>query len=335
MPAPVAAKTWTWITNQRSVYSSVLQSTKDILYGFKTGLMSMSGATVVGSSIGATSSMDAVDRWTSASVLGSNVASRATAGATWFVADLANMGVEVILAMPSSSTHIVLIACSATGYSVSSTATPSKPADEVPLGLASANDGVINLHSSVATYDRIWNFGYTSDGAQCIMLVARANAGLLFGCLGKVISAVVSPATFSPEVVGFCTAPAVALTNSMASFLSMANNNGYNGNAYVNNGATSSAVVLMGGTEAYGGDASSTARITWTPELQGGDWLFPELSVWTETGTHRGKVGNLIDVWGAQPNAKDGNCYPDDDSREFQSYGAFAFPWNGDIPVLL
>lgn len=335
MALPTVTKTWTWISNQRSSLVSTVQSQKDTLFGFKTGFLAMSGASVKGSSVGSTSTMDGVDRWTSASAIGSFVFTRTSNNTSWIVITLANMGIEVLMAYvdPGGSGNGGLIMFSAgAGFTVSATSKCPSATDEANLGFQSATGfSITNVQTS---WDRIWNFAYSSDGTACMMSTARAGVLNFIGFIQAAISTVVSPATFSPPVVGLSASVGGPISNALINFLAMNNSGGWNGNAKVFNGTTDATVPLFGGTETYGGSSSIISRMTFFPELQGGGFVFPELSIWSETGTSRGKLCNLIDIWAGPSNATDGMTYPYDNSRQFVQWGPLIVPWDGSIPVL-
>jgi hypothetical protein len=218
------------------------------------------------------------------------------------------------------------------GFTVTATSKCPSATDEVSFGSPSAFG--FQMSSNQSSWDRIWNFAYSSDGTACMMNIARAGVINFVAFLQVAISAVVSPATFSPAVVAFACSQGNAIGNSMSSFLTMGGSGSWNGGARVFNGTTNAVVVLLGGNESYGNSGSIATRMTFFPELQGGGFIFPELSLWSETGTSRGKVCNIIDVWEGPTNANDGMTYPYDNTRQFVQWGPLIVPWDGSIPVL-
>lgn len=330
MTLPTLAKTWTFTTNQRSTYVSLLSVTKDILFGLKTAWKAMSGVTVKGSSVGATSSMDGVDRWTSASAIGARVATITTNACSWIVLTCANMGgIDLCLSYVGGSDESARIAYSAGGtYAVANTQHPTvSNTDEVYFyGTATTGNG---LHNTLTSLDRLWSTAVATDGSALWWTIIRNSVASHMGILQLCSSSVVSPATYSPAVVGFKTTtgtnPVLADFISTATGLARANNGIGGGNAIV---------TAFVGAEAYAGSISAATRTTFQPELQGAEFIFYPLSVWSETGQTRGRLGLLYDFWATTTGIATGDTFPNNTSRQFVAFGNFAMPWDGSVVVL-
>ncbi len=333
MGLPTKAKTWNWTSNQVSTFVSLLATSKDILYGYKVAIAGMSGATVKGSSVGATSSMDAVDRWSSAAALGARVANRTTNACTWIVFTLSGFGgADVLFAMTGNSNSSCFIAVSPSGsFTVGNTQCPTAP-DEIPH--SNNVDGSL-LHSTTASANRIWSIGVTSDGTGIYMLVARSGVENFYCGIQMITETVEAPSSFSPPIVVFSNVAGAAMTSGSSGITNfLSNGSTYKAASYADGGSGDAVLTVLFGTEAYGGSNSAATRLTFAPELQGGGNLLPEISAWSETGLVRGKLGWMTDLWFAYVSGATGDTYPNDTSRQFLQWNVLALPWDGSVVVL-
>lgn len=156
------SKTWSYNVNQATAHTTAAIANSAALYFLKVNLLTMSGATVKGSSNGSVAAMDAVDRISSdPGVL--------TAGSPlqWIVIDMPNMsgGFEWLIVWSTTAGSRLLVS-PAVGFTGGSTSAAPTAAD-------SDNTFSPNISTVAAT---LYNhFCKTSDGKSFIWFCTGAN----------------------------------------------------------------------------------------------------------------------------------------------------------------
>jgi hypothetical protein len=346
MGLPAKQKTWTITANNRSTFVTVESVCKDVLFGIKQHLKTMTGVTVKGSSDGTTAAMDGVDRWTTAAAISNSVANTTTAGGSWIVLTSSVLGAEIAISHIGGASF-ARITFSVGGYSLAGTPTfhPTTAANDemfMKIGLSAVTTTGSDFVNAAATLDRLWSCGKATDGSAWWFTVVRSNVLLDFGFMQKVTSAIVAPATFSPNTIGF---DSVSSGNPLLTQTLMYNFAAAGANlgpvARANNGIGGGNVSLNQCTFAIEGfsntnPATITDKYLFAPELQGGGFLMATIGAHSFAGTTRGKLGNVIDIWAALQTATLGDTYPNDATRQFLALGGLAgitLPWDGSAFV--
>lgn len=325
--------TWNF-SRGRSTWVSLAATSKDIMYALSVALLAMPGATVKGSSVGATSTMDGVNRWTSASVIGARVATTTTNATSWIAITLANMGgVDVCISFIGSADQKIRVAYSAGGtYAVANTQHPTvSNTDEVLF----MDPATVNLHLSTLLGDRVFTIATTADGSSFYWIVGRLGNYYNGGMLQKVRSTVTSPATFSPPVAGwswgtdnllmlittiFAAAPTTFVAKSRA----------FGGTAF----AAANVFTFFFGAETYAGSITASTRLTSVADLQSGTWPMFPIGLWSDTFATRGKLGEFIDFYvGPSLPQSSGWTIPGASTHKWILFGQFLLPWDDTVPV--
>ena len=322
MALPALTKTWVITPNNRITYVSLNDTMARYLFGVKAFLKT-NGYTVRGSSDGTTGAMDLVDRWATFA----NVTTRATAAAavqSWIVLRDGN-GVDILLTYQGASDDIARISFSPGQLFVAA----GTPTHQPPATAEQVVSSAVTLIGVSATVDRLWFGWVSSDFKMCRFAIARSGVwlGRSWG-IEEVTPQVVSPAVFTPSVWGF------AMTIGTAYFSTAS------GVARAVISGTPFSCVVGFGIEVLGNNVVNASTIK--PEVQGGaGYLFHPLSVWSNTTSCRGKLGNVIDWWGGRTDAEHGSLYGG--AKQFIAVASApsvagagsVWPWNGvTTPIL-
>ena len=65
-----------------------------------------------------------------------------------------------------------------------------------------------------------------------------------------------------------------------------------------------------------------------------GDWPFCSIGLVNTTGVHRGRKGEIVDLWWGSTAVATGTAFPSDASRDFVQFGDMIVPWDGSVPQI-
>jgi hypothetical protein len=326
MGYPAVTKTWTITPNNRISFVSLNDTMANYLYGVKTFLKA-NGYTVAGSSNGTTGAMDATDRWSTSANATTRGAGSGNAQ-SWIVLVDAN-GVQILLTYQGASDNTGRLSMSVGALFVAAGTPQNQPTATDEAILVSATD----LVDSNASADRVWAGWVDATHKCCRFAIFRLGntTGAMWG-VERVNPTVQTPAlAWSPAVWGF------GFSGSSATL----GNGSTVGAARVNLASIGVSVSIGFGMEyIYNSSAPFT---TIQPEAQGGPGygypMFP-LSIGSNSGTVRGKFGDLVDWWqGRTSGGVDGDLA---NGKQFIGLGGIAanvgaciWPWdNTTTPVL-
>jgi hypothetical protein len=161
----------------------------------------------------------------------------------------------------------------------------------------------------------------STDGECTRVFITRSNYTTGMWCFDAVQS---SPTLWTLPVTSLVLG---ATTNGDVPTLSnLVSNANYKG--WFSSGGTSIAFA-----------ASQMATGSWFSDLYtSGDDLTLEFPFFTmplvcTTQGHRGKRGNVYDMWTGSSSKWSGTTYPEDGSRQFAQFGYTIVPWNGTSPI--
>lgn len=259
------------------------------------------GFTVKGSCDGSTGAMDGVDRWSTASNIGTRF-NGAGGSLSWMVLT-DGQSADHCFSYNASSDDIFRLAYSPGGNYVAA-GTPAQQPTATDEVFDTANASWVSATTSA---DRVWQLWCSSDKKMWRAVVSRQGA--LISAIGveKITSALIAPATFS-LAVGNGTAAMYKFYYPAAGFnytLSTGVNAGYSSSTSAPVGRVHTSVdvtVLLGGSNEipYGGRSDTNSWTTDRPELQGqsGMVIIPT-ALASQTTNAQGKFGTRIDWWTA------------------------------------
>lgn len=320
MALPTPEKTWSIDPCNRETVASLVEAVSECMLGIKNALKLMSGVTVKGSSNGTTGAMDGTDRWTTAADVQTRQNST-TLPISWIVLDLANMGGAELLMSYNAASQQGFSFYYSPGGNYAAAGTPThKPtaADEVTIG-ASAN-----IVSTSSTNDRLWSTWVASDGSALKFGIAEAGAWTSFLVLQTITSRLAAGITMSPA--GFIIGSQVGYSGAFGVWSTARPVVRIDPGTPVN-------VSGFFGSEGYKTSMAGTLQ-TNPAELQGGGHNLYPVSLWSETATVRGAVGNWKDLWCGNVGANDGDTYPNDATRQFVQVSDFIVKWDGSAVAM-
>lgn len=322
MALPTKQKTWSIDPCNRETVASLVEAVSECMLGIKNALKLMSGVTVKGSSNGAAGAMDGTDRWVTAADVQTRQNST-TLPISWIVLDLANMGGAELLMSYNAAAQQGFSFYFSPGGNYAAAGTPThKPtaADEVTIGAG------VSIMSTSGTNDRLWSTGVASDGSALWFGIAEAGAWTAFCVLQTITSRLATPAWHSPAVAGFIVGTQVGHSGAFGVWGTARPACRINPGAAVN-------VAGFFGSEGYKTQIAGAAMAN-VAELQGGGHNIYPVSLWSETATVRGAVGNWVDLWCGNVGANDGDTYPNDATRQFIQVSDFILPWDGSVVAM-
>lgn len=325
-PFPRPRRRWAFAVNNRISFSSLVQVTREFLYGIKNTLVT-NGWTVKYSCDGTTGPANAgdhTDRWTDATKAGTRGANTSTAQ-SWIVLTDAD-GVDFMLSFTGSADNQARFAYSHGGnYTPAGTTTfPATATDEVVVLSG-------DFTNSTASGDRVYQIAYTTDKRNWRVWIYRDHQliGAIFG-VESFDSAILYPSTQPQGVTRW------AFSVAAGSALSLTVN------------------ATFGQTRVTVGSTTTTCPCLWQDEstptynnqnlaLQAGGIgkLARGISIHSNTSGNDGKIGNLIDWFVHLDTALEGATTPD--LKMIHLYGGtstgggqgFLFPWDGaTTPVI-
>lgn len=320
MALPTKQKTWIISPNNRVVFASLVQTSREILFGFKN-FIKANGIATKGSCNGTTGAMDGpgTDRWAAATDAGTRGATTTTPVSWW--CGLMPNGVQVLFSYVGGTDDVFRVSFSPGGLFVlagTPTHTPTATDEQVICSSNSTIDATTSL-------DRIWN-GWIDSSANSIRFMVFRNSAMVGRAWGvETVSSRVTAVPYSPAVWGFCYTTAGLLQNNFLSGYSVNTQGGLTRINGIN-------VSCGGGAEIFLGNFATFAVIK--PELQGAvGYPIVPLSIGSNTVGARGPVADLIDWWlGRTSGAAEGDVYG---NAEFVTFGGFGsgapmlWPWDG------
>lgn len=326
MALPTATRAYTFSVNNRISYVSLNDTVARYLYGIKNFLVATMAYTVkytCDGTTGPTSGSDHTDRWASQANVTTRGANSTTAQSFCVLTD-AN-GVDILLAYQGASDDIFRVAFSSSGIYL-----PAGTANQQPTATdESTCSSLATMIGSVASADRVWHIMAATDKKSFRVFITRAGnvVGVAFG-VETVVSAMVSPAVFSPATVGF------SLTSA-----SFSGAGAFNTGVQTTRSVVARPIISSVGFNAIGGYAyESTATGAMLDgvncELQGsnGALVFP-VSAFSVTASAQGKIGNLIDFYKSGNSKADGDTSTDKLWIHLTGFGSASagllWPWDG------
>lgn len=82
-------------------------------------------------------------------------------------------------------------------------------------------------------------------------------------------------------------------------------------------------------TESFGSPVASVGAKFVGANAFDGNWPLTPIGLASLTEGHRGRHGELFDLWFASAGANHGDVYPGDGTRQFVQFGHLVFPWDG------
>lgn len=335
LPLPAKQRTWVIDPNNRIVFSSLVQSTRQLLWEIKEWLKA-AGATIVGTSNGTTANIGGSDLWVAATDAGTRAANTTTAH-SWALIGLGN-GVTLLLDFVGTADNQARLAYSTGAYSLAGTVTFSPTTTDEVFFLGTSTLGA-DLIATTASGDRLWHGWLTADLKNFRVAIVRAATTIsLFGVEEIEPTGVVDPGAvvFSPPTWGFFYGGTTggggpsAISNLTGPF--SANIRGGRAKAVV--GGITAVMDLHGGGEA-GSNGSTFAFGNYSvtaSKLQGDAYPLTPVSLFcTSPASHSGKLANRVDWWGGKTAEATGGHIG---NVEFVNFGdGFVWPWDGTPSV--
>lgn len=271
--------------NQRLTFTSLNQ----ILSAYITAITTQAiakGFTRVGSCNGTTGALDGVSRWSStAAVRGAN----ATTAQSWDIIQAAN-GAQTLFAYTGTSDDIATISCSPGGlYVLAGTPTFKPTATDEFIGPSSST-----LIGTTTSGDRIANVWIDNAHNSWRAAVFRANivAGTLIGCELFDPAFIVAPGATCPVPVWCFLGVPVSISSAATVLGPYASVNAGGQTRMVVGGVPMT--ISMGATcKALGLQASAENNVV--QELNGSNFLFRPIGLYSVTTNGKGDIGNRFD----------------------------------------
>lgn len=310
MALPVNEKTWQHVVNQVAAADD-----NTMLLAIKNAMkaMALGGWTVWGSSDSvACGNNDGVDRWLA---VGNLV--HAAGAHSWIV--LKQPGIhanfQVCIDLVNVTTYYGAVVVSPTlGFVLTPGTTSARPtaADEVVLV-----NGSTYLWGT--TYPKVWHLQVSEDGECTRLLIFQGNNAQCVAMFEKPKSPLAAwavPAVFrwKGSASNIC---------SFAEFSDAAGWYGYQGGSF----------TLYTTAEGYI-DGTLGEKLT-VPDDWTGEWPMLSLGLAGGTAPHRGRKGQLYDMWfGSTGMGANVDAFPGDGSRTFACFkGCLILPWDGSVPL--
>lgn len=324
MPLPQLSKSWQFDVNQtynRGTDETAASMYRKILWGIKESLVSTLGGrvetdsrwTVARSSGGAGDTLAAgpEDHWTGEADLrwpsgGS--------GRSWIV--LAQQGIttgsQICIDLDGTVSPTVTITWAPNGFASGGTTTARPTATvEVQL-LTGLLDG-----GGVTAGAMIVHVMQSTDG-QCTRVIGyRDNAPVLFWLFDRVRNPVTGWSTPAAMLaVGDATSTAHYARLQSPTTPSL-------------RGYGSALMHLFMSTESFGSTVEGVGSQLEGPNDFDLNWPLTPIGLACLDDGHKGRHGEIADLWFASKGANDGDAYPSDGSRQFVQFGHLVFPWDG------
>lgn len=330
MSLPTLTKSWQFAVNQSFTAGITLAICRTFVRAVKNQLIGAGGLTwtdgtgttttpignwtVIGSSNGVASGLDAVDRWAADADLVWNTAGSAH---SWIV--LQQTGIsstfQVMISCDSGTPALATIVVSHNAFTGGSiTANPTAVGSSTVLNQAAygmGGAGTLRLHVM-----------RTTDGS-CTRFVT-AIGGVVTGLhildkMGNKTAGVVA------DYIGWSVGSSNGITPASTDI-----NHSTNANAKFFGVSAASAFMA---TEGWGA-GPSYAQVGGASNFTSASPILP-VCLWSTTVSNRGRIGTLVDGWlGLSTNAT-GTAYPDTGTtRQFVQHGVFITPWNRTTPAM-
>lgn len=319
MSLPTLAKTWQITANQTVTAQGtalltdtrIIRTIKNCLVGFASNPWVCIGSSDARSGPAGGSALDGVDRWTSDSVLTSAIAGSRHA---WYVAGQTgiNSGFQICLDRNSTSAGLgsVVVSPSAGFTGGSDTARPTATDEIVLISAAAWASGVDTQHQI-----HVWQ---STDGQCTRVMVWRGSTNMctffLFDKPQNPVSGWTNPSI--SVAVGSATNIVITYTTLTAGTGSRGRGTG-TFTALWTGESTGGSVILPNLT-----DVGTTAN-----DLSG-EWPMFPIGIASTTLSHKGRHGNLFDIWWRPTSLADADTIPNDAStRRFACLGPLILPW--------
>jgi hypothetical protein len=314
MALPVLENVWQHNVNQlaggagtdEGRVDDLLLKLVNALLGFPSGTW-----TVWGSSNGVTAENNTgVNLWTSEAAL-----KHASAGAdhSWIVLKNPTLGVQICFDLANASTIYWAYVVSVAGFNSDGTKTTRPTAADV-LNFSSdpcfVAGGTWRLHVM-----------HTTNGLRTRVILCYSNGAVVYFFVEKAEDRAVIPG-WSGIVCGLKGVNSTASQTTFATFCNGAS-------TYTRIGAVNAPLYMT--CEGYANNNAGT--LLTMPDDNTGEYYFFPIGLANHTGTNRGRIGRLSDMWWGSTTPAIGSTYPADASRQFAQFGHMIFPWNGTAPL--
>jgi hypothetical protein len=331
MALPVLSKTWQFSLNTvTAAGATALACCQNAVYAIKQALkaFALSPCTVWGSNSGAGAfgNADGVDRWAASTNL---IWAAAGANHSWIVLNLPGMGAKTAVCFDCANAtpgNMAIVLSGSAGFGAANggadgtaTARPTATDEVIVCAAASSWGG-----PSAAIAHRV-SAMLSTDG-QCLRVFMFRNAGVatcliidtakspLAQWLVPVYGCLIGLAASTPGDPGAC---------SYTSLYNSANSKSYLG--------ASCALQFTGE-----GDGTSLIGQTMTfADEDSGDWWMGGMGLYFTTPGHRGKKGQVFDLWWASTLQATANAYPNAAPLlQFMEIGDLIVPWDGATALI-
>lgn len=331
MSLPTLNKTWLFKVNQlvlsqgstNATHARMIRVIKNCMTTFSSNPWTVSGSSNAGGTTGSPTgagALDGVDRWTTDTDINTGGSNSRHA---WIV--LRQTGIatnyEVCFDLNSTGTissWIMAISPSAGFTGGSATARPTAT-DEIVM----VNSGAWGSGADAQHQIHVWQ---SSDGQCTRIIIWRAGTNLcqfmLFDKPQNAVSGWTNPSVTSV----YTTTTGIAMT--YASLSTSGTSQGRGSTAFT---------IRYSGEGDTSGLLPNTANVGFTPNEFDGTYPFYPIGIYSITASHRGRHGNLFDLWWRSASISDGDTFPSSPTaRQFVCMGPLILPWPGDstIPLL-
>lgn len=329
MAAPVLSKTWQFDVNRQVgnlgalplCNQHAMSSLKESLKGF-----ALSAWTVWGSCYGHSTSPvfgngDGVDNWLTVGVADPTKLVWGTGNHSWIVLAQVGMGPKTAICIDLNNVNsysATVVFSPAAGFGLANGGT-----DGTASTRPTASDQIVLLNGAAwGGYNGAYTWrqhAMVSQDGQCTRIFLMRNGAS---------SGIWLFETVKNPVTGWA-APLVAAVygdnalNGIASYATFSTA----ANTWGRIGADPCSFYMTG--EGYG--ATGLQTIITVPDDESGEWQLLPIGLQSATSSHRGRKGELYDMWWI-PAGGGSTTYPEDDTRQLLGFGHFAIPWDGSVP---
>lgn len=315
MALPSLDKTWLYDVNiDLNTSSSATTDHQKLMRRIKTAMISFASNawTVVMSSDG--TNADSTDRWTA-----DNKLVWGTGNHSWIVLKQAGISTnfQILIDLSSASLDTCTIKMSVNaGFTGGSISTAPTATDSVTIVSAAAWTQL----GTAGTGDFALHVMQSSDGECTRVFIYQTNVCTTYATFCKAKNPV-SGWTY-PGYAGWITSGTNACSVSTLVASGATGMRGY---------VTASMTLFM---TCEGYNSSTVAQQQTAVNDLDSNWPILPLGVASNTASHRGRHGQVFDLWLGSTATADGDTYPNDSTRTFVTFGDLVVPWNGTVPLL-
>lgn len=330
MALPTPDKTWQFNVNQvLADQGTLLASARRMMRTIKNSMVGFGSSpwTVrysCNSSV-AGSAGDGVDRWTADTDLVWSATTR-----SWIV--LRQTGIatnyEICIDLNFSSAQTCTVMCSpSAGFTGGTTSARPTATDEYQINVNSNGWGVNSGNTSNLSALHVMQ---SSDGQVTYVIVMQDNVAQAFWIMARPKNPVSGWSNPSVSMVFVASPNSGTPTEAFMHTQHFAP-----ANAYARGRGPSSVMSIFFTSEGHITQllCNSLSGLNAPNDLSGEYPMFP-VGFASRTTAHRGRHGQLFDLWLGLEITNHGDTYPNDTSRQFVQIGDLIFPWNGSVPLI-